>query len=78
MDCDGALIRPSQDCSGAYGRAIHFRKIVALTPTAYREEPLFTLDRPEGFIAVHQYDRAASIEVIDGRKRQLVSLLRKS
>jgi hypothetical protein len=77
VDCDGALIRPSQDCSGAYGRAIHFRKIVDLTPMVYREEPLLTLDRPEGFVGVHQYDRAASIEVIDGRKRQM-SLLRKS
>ncbi len=74
-ECDGALIRPSQDCSGTYGRAIHFRKIVDLTPTTYREEPLFTLEAPEGFLGVHSYDRAASIEVIDGRKKQLASLV---
>ena len=34
---DGELIRPSQDCSGRYGRAVAFNRIVRLTPTEFGE-----------------------------------------
>jgi hypothetical protein len=75
FDCEGVLIRPSQDSSGTYGRAIHFRKIIELTHTTYSEEPLVTLDATPGFLGIHTYDRTANIEVIDGKKRELASLV---
>jgi hypothetical protein len=71
-----SLIRPSQDASGTYGRAIHFRRIVSLTETAYREEPLVTLEPPAGFLGVHSYDRLGDLEVIDGKKRESAARVR--
>jgi hypothetical protein len=69
------LIRPSQDPSGTYGRAIHFRKIIELTPKSYREEPLVTLNAPAGFSGLHTYNRAANVEAIDGKKKMLLASL---
>jgi hypothetical protein len=67
--------RPSQDSFGTYGRAIHFRKIVELTPKSYSEEPLVTLNAPAGFSGLHTYNRAANFEVIDGKKKMLLASL---
>jgi hypothetical protein len=70
---EGFLIRPSQDSSGTYGKALHFRKITELTPKTYAEEPFVTLNAPRGFTGLHTYDRAGFVEVIDGKQRMLVS-----
>lgn len=66
---EGVLIRPSQDSSGTYGRAIHFRKITEMTPKSYTEEPFVTLNAPAGFTGLHTYNRAGLVEVIDGKKK---------
>jgi hypothetical protein len=70
---EGMLIRPSQDSSGTYGRAIHFRKIVELTPKSYIEEPLATLNPPTGFSGLHSYNRIANVETIDGKSKRLLA-----
>jgi hypothetical protein len=65
---DGALIRPSQDSSRTYGRAIHFRKITELSPKSYAEEPLVTLNAPAGSTGLHTYNRTGAVEAIDSKK----------
>ena len=69
-------IRPAQDCSGDYGRAIVLNRIDVLTPTEYRETPV---DRIEPnwdtrLVATHTYSSTDTIELIDGRRRVLRSL----
>jgi hypothetical protein len=64
----GHLIRPSQDCSQAYGGRLVFNRIVALTPTEYREEPISAIEPlPDtGNLRTHSYDFDDAYEVLDG------------
>lgn len=41
----GHLIRPAQDCSGSYGRAIRLFEIERLSPIEYAEREVETIDR---------------------------------
>jgi hypothetical protein len=62
-------IRPSQDCSGDYGSAIHFSEITRLSPSDYEERHLWTLP-PVGdkdLTGTHTYNRCETAEVVDGR-----------
>jgi len=62
------LVRPSQDCSKAYGHAIVFSQVVTLTETEYEERPIARID-PEwtkGNRATHTYSRTERFEAIDG------------
>lgn len=66
---DGALIRPSQDCSETYGRAVTLNRVQVLTETEYREAPVATIG-PEWFprnLGTHTYDRCQAWHVVDGR-----------
>ena len=63
------LIRPSQDCSGRYGRAFALNRIVTLTREEYEEELLHVVE-PQwapGLLATHTYNRLGDLEVTDGR-----------
>src|SRR5271157_40278 len=63
----GRLIRPSQSCCPTYGYSFSLNEITALTPSQYRERALLTVT-PEfwkGFCAVHTYNRAGNVELID-------------
>jgi hypothetical protein len=62
---EGRLFRPSQDCSGRYGRSFTFNEIVALTPEEYEERPLLTVGAMKGCLGTHTYTRAGLLEVID-------------
>lgn len=66
---DGVLIRPSQDCSGTYGRRVNFMRVLELGEGAYREEPHHVL-APEGFGAegVHSYTRVPGFEAVDTKR----------
>lgn len=67
---DGALIRPGQDSSGRYGRAVSLNRIDVLTDDAYRETPVARIDpdwRP-GNLGTHTYNFDDVYEVIDGRE----------
>jgi hypothetical protein len=62
------LIRPSQDCSRAYGYALVFSEIVVLTETEYEERPIARIDPgwTKGNRGTHTYSRSERFEAIDG------------
>lgn len=65
---DGRLFRPSQDCSGNYGRRFKLNEIQVLNEREYRERPVVTVDANgmRRMIGTHTYSRLDRIEVIDG------------
>jgi hypothetical protein len=66
----GRLLRPAQDGSGEYGRAIVVNEILALTPTEYREQPVSTLTAHDlGAAGIHTIDVAGDLSVIDTKHR---------
>jgi hypothetical protein len=74
---DGQLIRPSQDCSRAYGWRLVFNRIEALSPSEYRERPIGAIEpAPDsGNLRTHSYDADGMYEVLDGfRMRPRFSL----
>lgn len=68
---DGALWRPSQDCSGGYGSALTLSRIDRLTPDIFDETPTATfrlggqLGSVRGLSGPHTINHAGGIEVID-------------
>jgi hypothetical protein len=66
----GRLIRPAQDCSVRYGRAITLNRVDVLTKTNYVEVPVGRIDAgwAVGNVAAHGFDYTEDIEVIDGRR----------
>ena len=69
------LIRPSQDCSGHYGRRFMLNEIVELDSERYVERPCVTVDPTwaSGLVGTHSYSHLGQIEVIDGCARLPVS-----
>ncbi len=63
----GALYRPAQDCSEAYGGRLTLRRVTELTRDKFREETVgtisFGLERP--ILGPHTMSRAGNLEVID-------------
>jgi hypothetical protein len=67
---DDKIYRPSQDCSGIYGRGINLNEIIKLSETEY-EEVLTQKVIPNndlGIIGVHTFNADGKITVIDGFK----------
>jgi hypothetical protein len=65
------LIRPAQDCSLHYGRAVEFREIVVLTDTDYAEifAGRMTPSGIGGNLKAHTYERLGAIWAADGLRR---------
>jgi len=65
---NGKLIRPSQDCSGSYGRLIVFNEIMVLNEREYSEHPGAVLDTRgvRNMIGTHSYGRVNEVVVVDG------------
>ena len=65
---NGKLFRPSQDCSGHYGRSFTLNEIVALDAERYEERPLATVEPTwdRGLVGTHTYSHIGQVEVIDG------------
>ena len=63
----GRLIRPSQDCSKAYGYGLVFSEVVTLTETEYEERPIGRIDpfASLGHEGTHTYTRTNRFEVVD-------------
>ena len=66
---EGALIRPSQDCSKRYGWRIKYNRILALSESDYKEETIGSTgaswcDLVNG---AHTWNCSERFEVIDGR-----------
>ena len=66
---DGRLIRPAQDCSGRYGRAVVLNRVDALNERAYAETPSGRIDGSwlAGNRGTHTVNYAGSLEFLDGR-----------
>jgi hypothetical protein len=66
---DGALYRPGQDCSGAYGSAFWLHRVDRLDERDYRETPVRRVDASwlPGLVATHGLHRAGGFDAIDGR-----------
>ena len=65
----GALIRPSQDARGGYGRCVTLSRIDRLTPREFHEVPIGSVSptwhpRVRG---THTIARSSQFEVVDGR-----------
>jgi hypothetical protein len=65
----GSLIRPSQDCSDSYGRAVVFNRIDVLSEADYRETTIGRLEPHwrRGLLGTHTYSRSGAWEAVDGR-----------
>jgi hypothetical protein len=70
---EGSWIRPAQDGTGRYGRAIAFMRIDRLDLNEYVEsevgriEPLWS----RSIVATHTYNRAGCLQMLDFQKRRL-------
>ena len=65
----GQLVRPSQDCSPQYGRAVGFNRVDELSPTDYRETPVAMIG-PEWSKwnrGTHTFNQTEELQVVDGR-----------
>ena len=62
----GRLIRPSQSCCPIYGYSFSFNEITELSKERYAERQLRTVTPWNGLCAVHTYNRAGNVELIDG------------
>jgi len=60
------LIRPSQDCSGRYGRSFTLNEIEILTRNEFQERAVVTVEAPSGMVGTHTYARLGDMEVMDG------------
>ena len=63
---DGRLCRPTQDCSGSYGRAVQFNRIEQLAPVPRQTAGPTLLPSLRGLLGVHTYNRAGTWEAVDG------------
>jgi hypothetical protein len=72
------LIRPSQDCSGRYGRAIWFNQIERLEKAAYAERPVVRVSSSgtPDLIGLHTYSRSSQWEAVDGLFRRRLKAVR--
>jgi hypothetical protein len=65
---DGELVRPAQDGSRGYGRAVVLNRIDVLTLEEYRETPIGRIDPTwaPGLVGTHTYNSTPRVEVVDG------------
>jgi hypothetical protein len=68
----GALYRPSQDCSGHYGRGLNLSEITVLNEREYRESLVAsvkpTWDRR--IMSIHHFSRERNLTVVDAQIRR--------
>jgi len=67
---DGQIIRPAQDCSVSYGRAVTFNRIEVLSETQYRETPVSVIgpDWRAGNRGTHTFNQSQRLQTVDGRR----------
>jgi hypothetical protein len=73
---DGHLLRPAQDCAGAYGRRVVLQEIIRLDREGYEERPWSSIEPTgiRGVLRTHTYTRDGDFEALDGfrhRRRTL-------
>ena len=74
---NGELYRPSQDCSGFYGRAVNINHIKVLSKTDFEEAPVARIVPSWDPTAkgVHTYNRHGRLTVVDVLLRRPTALL---
>jgi hypothetical protein len=68
---NGELYRPAQDCSTTYGGRIVINRVLKLTPTAFREEPVATVEPAAGWPyhdGLHTLARIGGATLIDAKR----------
>jgi hypothetical protein len=65
---EGRLIRPAQDCTHRYGRAIVFNEIEELSETDYRERVVGEPKTLSGAWRTHSYNAADGYVAVDGTR----------
>jgi hypothetical protein len=70
---NGLLVRPAQDCSRGYGRAIRLMEVLELTERAYVEREIGCLrpDEAHGILGTHTVAMSRELRVQDGLTLQL-------
>jgi hypothetical protein len=69
FEIGGSVYRPAQNCARRYGAGVSINRLVELTPTAFREETVLTLQPspsspwPDG---MHTINSAGGVTVVDG------------
>ncbi|MER3445421.1 MAG: hypothetical protein C4291_00675 [Candidatus Dadabacteria bacterium] len=69
---DSCLYRPAQDCSVTYGGRVVLNRIVRLTPVAFEEEPIVSIepDRNSHYRdGLHTISAAGDVTLVDGKRR---------
>jgi len=71
---NGMIIRPSQDCSGGYGKAVNLNQIIMLTESEYEEKIItrFAPDSNSELAGMHTFNSSHGFYVLDAcilRKR---------
>jgi hypothetical protein len=66
------LYRPSQDCSGRYGRALNLNHVLELDELRYKEVQVGRIepDWRRSIVAVHSYSRSGAMTFIDAIHRE--------
>jgi len=68
---EGRLYRPAQDCSQTYGGRVVLLEITALSPTAFSEQPVRTLEPIQGSRypgGLHTLSGWNNVTVLDGKR----------
>jgi hypothetical protein len=75
FEANSQVVRPSQNCSGLYGRNLTLNQITELTRETYSEHPLITIepDAASGINGIHTYNWCGPVELIDGQTRTSLS-----
>lgn len=70
QDREGRLLRPSQDCRPHYGAGLNLFEIEELSPTTYRERPLWHLTGAAagGWRGLHHLDVHGDLMVMDAER----------
>lgn len=66
---NGNLYRPSQDCSGFYGRAINLNLVESITPDRYRERKVRWLQPMSGTKGIHTINSVENFTIVDSKTR---------
>jgi len=71
FEANSQLVRPSQNCSGIYGRNLTLNRITELTRETYSEHPLLTIepDAASAINGIHTYNWCGLVELIDGQTK---------
>ncbi len=75
INCDGALLRPAQDCSRTYGGRITINRVKKLSPTEFDEEPVHVIEPdPESVYhdGFHTISRAGNFTLVDGKRHRFI------